>query len=200
MDAIRHLSTIFDQSAPSPNPNPTPSPRVILAAHTTPEQPPRTTPVPPTRVPPVTPPVPPPRVPPHALRPRAQHPVMYPVPSPRVTSCAPHPHVQPHVIDPDQNIDNVVDEILPPCYALWSHRPIPDLANRSPHYIAASLQSKPMIPAILPHTSAHHITSTRLLLAAEACRCAPSANAVIDKVTGKSLDYRHLITGPNKGV
>ena len=42
--------------------------------------------------------------------------------------------------------------------------------------------------------------ATCLLLAVEATRTASAANSVTDKVTGKSLEYRHLLRGPNKYV
>ena len=200
MDAIFLLSTIFYQADPSPNPNPAPSTRVLLTDPMTHVQPPVTSPVPHMRVPPVTSPLPPPRVPPHTLLPCVQPHMTSPVPSLRVPSRAPHPRTQPHVIELYHDIDNFVDDIVPPRYALRSHRPIPALSKRIPHYIATCLQSNPPIPAISPQTSARHVMATRLLLAAEARKFASSTNAVIYEVTGKSLDYRHFLTGPNKDV
>ena len=180
MDSICHLSTIFDQSAPSLNPNPAPSLRVLLADPMTTMQLPVTSLLPPPKVTPVTSPVPHTRVPPRALRPHTQPPVTSPVPSPKVPWRASLPRAQPHVIEPDHEIRRCrgwncatsLCNLVAPTY--------PGLAKRNPRYIASALKYKPTIPVISPHRSARHVTSNRLLLAAEALRCAPSANSVIE--------------------
>ena len=170
MDAIQHLATIFDRAVPTPLSTPASSPRVPIVS--------------------LTASIPPP-------------PTMAPAPVPRVTP-GPPPGVffpaptVPHLIEP--NPDEVVDAKIPPHYHLRSQRPLPPLTERIPHHISAVLPTEPTYPHALPGTNSRYVTATHLLLAVEAACTASAANSVTDEVTGKSLDYRHLLYGPKKYV
>ena len=83
----------------------------------------------------------------------------------------------PHLIEPDDNLDPT-----PLRYPLCS--------RTSPR------RTTPVVQCYGATTSRYR-DATRLLLAAEAKRT-EQAHAVIDEVTGKSLEYRHLIRGPTK--
>ena len=103
-----------------------------------------------------------------------------------------------HLIKPDP--DEVVDARIPPRYHLRYQRPLLPLAERIPHHIAAALSTDPTYSHALPGTSSRYVTATRLLLAVESTRTASAANSVTDEVTGKYLEYRNLLRGPNKYV
>ena len=89
------------------------------------------------------------------------------------------PRHGPHLIEPDDNLDPT-----PLRYPLRS--------RTSPRRTT---------PVVQCHgaTTSRYRDATRLLLAAEA-KHTEQAHAVIDEVTGKSLEYRHLIQGPTKDV
>ena len=104
----------------------------------------------------------------------------------------------PHLIDPDP--DKVVDINIPPHYHLRSQLSLPPLTKRSPHHIAAELPTEPTYPHAFPGTSSCYVMENRLISDVKAAHTTSAANYVTDEVTGKSLEYRHLLRGPNNDV
>ena len=170
MDAIQHMATIFDCAVPTPLSTPASSPRVPIVSPTSP-----------ILAPPTMAPAPVPRV----------------TPGPPSGAFFPDPTV-PHLTE--SNPDKVVDARIPPCYHLRSQSPLPPLTKRSPHHIAATLSTEPTYPHDLPGTTSCYVTATCLLLAVEAACTDSAANFVTDEVTGKYLEYLHLLRGPNKDL
>ena len=79
-------------------------------------------------------------------------------------------------------------------------RPRISLSELGPHLIAAA--EKLSTPAEFPpidHTGPLFAYATRFLLAAKQ-HCHGESNAVIDEITGRSLEYHHLVRVPRKDV
>ena len=100
----------------------------------------------------------------------------------------------PHLIAPEDN--------EPVTHRRYPLRLIPWLAlsERGPHLIAAT--EKFSTDAEFPpttHTAPLFSYATRFLVASEQHR-QRKINSVIDKITGISLEYRHLVRRPNKDV
>ena len=117
---------------------------------------------------------------------------IYPVP-PRV----PLP-VHPNFIDPDYNGDDV-DAVAVPRYRLWLHRQQWTLTEQDPYYIEYNTSAISQPPRFSPGAVSCFARATWHLIAIEHRR-SNHANTMIDTVTGQSLEYRHLIRGPNKDV
>ena len=130
--------------------------------------------------------------------PRVKIPPAYPEakspPSPLTVSLP----VQPNFIKPDYNSNNV-DVVAIPSYRFRSHHQQQPLAEQEPHYIASNTSVMAHPPRFSPGTGSRYARATRHLIATEHRRT-NHANTVIDTDTGRSLEYRHLIRGPNKDV
>ena len=170
MDAIQHLATIFNRAVPTFLSTPASSPRVPIVSLMAPIPAPLT-----------LDPAPVPRV----------------TPGPPPGTFSPAPNIL-HIIEPDP--DKVVVARIPPRYHLRSKRPLPPLTQCIAHHIAATLPTEPTYPHALPGSSSRYVTATRLLLADEAACTASANNSVTEKVTVKSLEYCHLLCGPNNDV
>ena len=94
----------------------------------------------------------------------------------------------PHLISPED--DNPVPLRRYPLHS----RPRPALSGHGPHLISAAADLPPT-----SHTGPRFVNATRFLLTSEQQRHYES-NAVINKITGSSLDYHDLVHGPNKDV
>ena len=121
-------------------------------------------------------------------------PPAYSPPSPPTVSLPVHPHV----IELDYNGDNI-DAVTVPRYRLWSHRQQRPFADQDPYNIAANTSVMYQPPRFSPGTGSCYARATRHLIATEHRRT-NHANAVIDTDTGLSLEYPHLICGPDKYI
>ena len=106
--------------------------------------------------------------------------------------------VHPHVIEPDYNGNNV-DAVAVPRYRLRSHRQKRRLSEQEPHYIAANTSTMTQPPRFSPGTGSRYTRATWHLIATEHRRT-NHVSTVIDTDTGQSLEYPHLICGPDKYI
>ena len=104
--------------------------------------------------------------------------------------------VETNYIEPYYNGNNV-NAISVPRYRLQSHHQQRPLADQEPHYIVANTSAIARPPQFSPGAGSRFVRATRHFIATE-YRRTNHANTVIDTVTGQSLEYRHLIRGPNK--
>ena len=108
------------------------------------------------------------------------------------------PLVHLHVIEPDHQGEKI-DATTVPRYLLRSHRQKQPFAEQEPHYIAANTSAMAKPPRFSPGTGSRYAQATQHLIATEHCRT-NYANTVIEMNTGESLEYSHLMCGPEKDI
>ena len=106
--------------------------------------------------------------------------------------------VHSHVIKPDYNDDNV-NAVAVPRYRLRSHHQQRPFAAQEPHYIADNNSAMSQPPCFSPGAGSRYAQATRHLIATN-IHHTNHANTMIDKDTGQSLEYFHLICGPYKNT
>ena len=103
-----------------------------------------------------------------------------------------------HVSKPDHNGDNI-DAVYVPRYCIRSHGQQQPFAVKELHYVAANTSAMAQPPSFSPGTGSRYAQATRHLIATEN-RHKNHVNTVIDTDTGQSLEYSHLMRGPNKDI
>ena len=108
------------------------------------------------------------------------------------------PPVHLHVIDPDHQGEKI-DAATVPRYRLRSHCQQKPFAMQELHYIAAHTSAMAQPPRFSPGTGSRYVQATQHLIATEHCR-SNHTNTVSDTNTGQSLEYSHLMRGPDKDI
>ena len=120
------------------------------------------------------------------------------VPSLRVSTISPTPFqprrncTLPNIIEMDDNHDPTFPSS--PRYPLRSR----DAARHVPVCYSATGAHCTYPTCLLISSEAHHTAQPPITLVANDAPC--TTNYVIDEVNGHSLEYRHLIQGPNKDI